>query len=139
MVGADPASLPAFANYLSFWATSTLVVLFLPFITYTHSCSKDLKDCYIKDLGEIQLGPGNPIDAFVEVLKLHRVHERENQLISYSFWSYVGMMFSAAGLFAVQYNNVGGPYFWVMLGALLLLAAFFAMNFCVVVSKHMSS
>lgn len=119
------------------WAISTLVLLFLPFINYTHGCSKDLRDCYARNLGEIQFNPRGPVEAFIEVLKLHRGHERENQLVSYSFWSYVGMMFSAAGLFALQYNNTTGPYFWIIFGALALLAMLFAMNFCVVVSKHM--
>ena len=67
---------------------------------------------------------------------LHRGHERENQQISYSFWSYIGLMLSSGSLFTIQYEGVDGPYFWIVLGAIVLLAIFFAVNFVVVISRH---
>jgi len=139
MVGEDPSALPALTSYVSFWVTSTLVLLFIPFITYTRSCGKDLKDNYKTELRNTKFDLTNPINSFIEVMKLYREHERENQQISYSFWSYIGLMLSSGAFFSIQYSGLNGPYFWIVFGAVVLLASFFAVNFIVVISKHLKT
>lgn len=133
------ASLPIYTSYISFWSTSTLLLLFIPFINYTRSCSQDLGKSYKSCLEGITVDLRNPITTFVEVIKLHRGHERENQQISYSFWSYIGLILSSGSLFTIQYEGVDGPYFWIVLVAIVLLAIFFAVNFVVVISRHLKT
>ena len=105
-------------------------------ILFCIKCTEKTAKCKRYELANITINDfarGDDLKRCVlEINNKIRKYDRRNANITYTYWSYVGMIFSSGYALVCQYLSLNGSYIQMAVPALVLSGIFFGINFATV-------
>lgn len=113
------------ANSPYAWIFGISIASSIPFITLIRKCTVDLVESRNKKLNNINDGSDTKL-IFIEMFEIYRKFKRHDSLITYSFWSFIGIVVSSISGIICQYFELNSFY---ATPSLILSGIIFFINF----------
>ena len=117
------------------WLLGIFLVGLLPYIKFIHHCTRELKK--IREIEIDNLNLDDDIKSTIyQIFNVHRKYNRRDSYITYSFWSFIGIIASSAFGTLCQYYDLDQLYAIV---PILLFGGIFSINFITIAWYHVKN
>lgn len=117
------------------WLFGIFLALLLPYIKFIHHCTKELKEIREIEIDNLNLDD-NIKSTIYQIFNIHRKYNRRDSYITYSFWSFIGIIASSAFGVLCQYFDLDQLYAIV---TILLFGGIFSTNFITIAWYHVKN
>ena len=117
------------------WLLGIFLAGLLPYIKFIHHCTRELKEFREIEIDNLNLDD-NIKSTIYQLFNVHRKYNRRDSYITYSFWSFIGIIASSAFGILCQYFDLDQLYAIV---PILVFGGIFSINFITIAWYHVKN